>query len=357
MSRINIVLADIDEMYLNKFAGYLNEQNPTVSVSTFSQKSSFERYLMSPSERIDAVVMSPEFIDSTVRNAPVPAKLIFSDGSIADDPDYPRVDKYQRFGKLMNDILMICAEKTGHAEIVSKGDKDTKLIAFYSPVGGAGKTTLSLAAAESLAGLGKRVFHFGAESFLSDAPASHGAKSTLSDLFLALKSQGSNIELSILSARVTDEVTGVSRFAPADSSLEINDVTAEEFMRLFDGYEKLGEFDYCIVDLDSGMNERTLSILSRMDRIIMPITADPISLAKLNCLESEAKKYDELGQVFERTEPVLNKVMRQNTGVKGHQIKAEVLYSPLLSSPDNIRYAKHAIDDIIKPVVSLITGG
>ena len=362
MLKVNIVLADSDEMYLNNLAGYLNEKNPAVSISVFTRAKSLEAYLASAQERVDAVVISADFAVGAVKSAAIPAKIILSDGSIFDDPEFVSVNKYQKFEKLMNDILMICAEKTGHAEIASKGDKDTRIIGFYSPVGGSGKTTLALATAQTLAGLGKRVFLFSAESFLSGIfPPAEKAKSTLSDVLLSVKSSGKSAELAILAARAVDDSTGISYFSPADSSLEINDVSAGELSAVFDGFEKLKEFDYVIVDLDSGMNERLLGILGRMDMIVMPFGADSISVSKMRSFCAESRKYDEMGAIMEKLIPVLSKTARQgvgNPGLPGElNVTAGIPYTPALSSPESIRHAGQSLKDTMKPLITAILGG
>ena len=63
--------------------------------------------------------------------------------------------KYQKTQNLLNDILLKYAEKSGSAEAI-RGKSNTRMIAFYSPAGGSGKTALSLGLASSMAAEGEK---------------------------------------------------------------------------------------------------------------------------------------------------------------------------------------------------------
>lgn len=195
MAKINIVIADSDELYLNHLTNYLIEHMNTFEVYSFTTKESLIKYVGDKSNKIDIIAFTEDLMDGTISVASAPVKILLSDGSFT-ELEFESVNKFQKAEKFINDILMIYAEKTGRVEAVSTGDKETKIVGFFSPVGGCGKTTLALATAYALASQGKRVFYLNAEKLNSTHNVlNEGNNGSLSDLYLTVKTKGANIGL------------------------------------------------------------------------------------------------------------------------------------------------------------------
>lgn len=119
--------------------------------------------------KIDVIAVSEDMQDEVIMAAKKTTKSLLSDGAFCDFGEFKSVNKYQKAEKLINEILMAYAEKTGWVEAVSNGDRKTRLLGFYSSVGGSGKTTLAVSAAYVLAARGRRVFYLNAEKINSMA--------------------------------------------------------------------------------------------------------------------------------------------------------------------------------------------
>jgi hypothetical protein len=155
MAKINIVLADSDELYLNRLTNYFIEKTSTFDVCSFTSKVSLLKYISDGGHKTDVLAFSEDLMDEAISAADIPAKILLSDGTFSRLTVADTVHKYQKAEKIVNDILLIYAEKSGRLEAVSSGDKKTKVIGVYSPVGGAGKTTVALALAQCAAQAGR----------------------------------------------------------------------------------------------------------------------------------------------------------------------------------------------------------
>lgn len=362
MAKINIVLADSDELYLNHLSNYLMEHVNTLEVFAFSTKDSLIKFIGDKTNKIDVIAFTEDLMDGTIKVADIPAKILLSDGTFSELEEFESVNKYQKAENFVKDILLIYAEKTGRVEAVSTGDKDTKIIAFYSPVGGSGKTTLALSCAQILAGHGKRVFYLNGEKINSTVDVLNKADNgSLSDLYLTVKTKGANISLRIMANKYTDTDSGISYINPAESSLEINEMLPEEFRKLLTEFENLGEFDYVIVDFDSEFSKEKIKILDKCDVIIAPITPENTPLAKTKLFIKELGMYDEFKELKQKIVFVLNKSVAQSgtivqaSGIMSEcEIKANISISPILSDINNILHSGSSLGQIMSGIISNI---
>ena len=351
MAKINIVIADSDELYLNHLTNYLIEHVNTFEVYSFTTKESLIKFVGDKSNKIDVIAFTEDLMDGTISVSNIPAKILLSDGSFAQLEGYEIVNKYQKAEKFINDILMVYAEKTGRVEAVSHGDKQTMLVGFYSPVGGSGKTTLSLATAYALASQGKRVFYLNAEKLNSTADVLNEAGSgSMSDVYLTVKTKGANIGLRIMANKYTDMKTNISYINPSESSLEINELTKDEFKKLLKEFEKLGEFDVVIVDFDGEFNKDKVSILKTMDKIFVPFTSESMAVSKTGLFIKELKMYDEFKEIEEKMSLILNKSNNQSNAaissngyISDMGIQANIALSPIFTDLKNIFHSNNSI--------------
>ena len=361
MAKINIVIADSDELYLNHLTNYLIEHMNTFEVCSFTTKESLIKYVGDKTNKIDIIAFTEDLMDGTISMANAPAKILLSDGSYT-DLEFESVNKFQKAEKFINDILMIYAEKTGRVESVSLGDKDTKIVGFYSPVGGCGKTTLAVATAYALGCQGKRVFYLNAEKINSTyAVLNEGNTGSISDLYLTVKTKGANIGLRIIANKFTDVNTNISYINPAESSLEINELTLEEYKKMLKEFDQLGEFDVVIVDFDTEFNGDKIELLNCMDRIIVPFTSDSLSLAKTGLFIKELGMYDELSEIYGKSIFVLNKSNSQSiqalqaSGAMGNcEVRANIALTPVFADLKNLLHSGNTVLQVMSKVIETI---
>ena len=360
MTKINLVLADSDEQYLNKLSDYFMERINTFDVCSFTTRESLIKYISNKQNKIDVIVFAEDLAVEAINETDISAKIFLSDGSFSNVTGFEIVNKYQKADKLVNSILMIYAEKTGRMEAVLTGDKQTKIIGLYSPVGGCGKTTMALALSAYLASIGKRVFYLNYEiinstsEFLNTAPSG-----SLSDVLLALKTKGANVGLRVLANKYCESASNICFINPPESALEVNELTIPEQIKLIRELDMLGEFDAVIVDFDSGFNLHKLDLLDSCDVILMPFTTDMASLNKIRLLMNELRLHRELDWLNRKVHLALNKTDRhtnnnlQNSGTLDiKSVEAAMPASPLFADLRNLSKATGVMQTVFSGFVN-----
>lgn len=305
MSKINLVIADEEELYLKQLTNYFVKSTKAFEVYSFSKKDSLERFITT--EKVDILMLSEELKSAAADGCAAEIKLLLSEDGEDRCEGYETIEKYQKTSDLYHAVMLAYGKKSGKADSLVQGDRKTKLLAVYSPVGGCGKTTLSLLLANQLAKQGQTVFYQNYEHINSTAgilPPS--ANVSLSDLLVAVRSGEKGIGLRLFSQKYTEPQYGFSYVNPPDSSLELNEVTLEEQLQLLQEIIRLGQFDAVVLDLDGELNADKLRLLQLCDKVIVPFTAQQLSVNKLLQLFREISIREELADLEERMLLVVN---------------------------------------------------
>lgn len=362
MAKINILIADSDELYLNKLTNYLMEKASDFEIYSFTSKESMVKYITDKSNKIDVIAFSEDLLDDAISIANISVKILLSDGSYTEVKDFENINKYQKAEKFINDIRMIYADKTGHIEAVKTGNKSTKIIGVYSPIGGCGKTTISIALAMAIAKRGHKVFYFNCEGINSTVDLFNSAPSgNMSDVYLAIKTKGSNVDLKIIANKYEDSTTNISYINPAESTLELNELTILELKSLIERFGEISQFDVVIVDFDSSFDSRKIELLSVCDDVLMPFSPDLLSINKMNVLMNEFRIHDELEQLFSKIHLFLNKsdihqnIDLQNSNIiKYKEIEANIAVSSTFYDLKNLAYSAQANQEALNPLINII---
>ena len=148
----------------------------------------------------------------------------------------------------------------------------------------------------------------------------------------------------------TDLRTNISYINPSESSLEINELTNDEFKKLIKEFEGLGEFDVVVVDFDGEFSKDKAVLLSSMDKVFVPFISEGLSMAKTALFLKELKMYDELKEIYDKIYLVLNKAngksdyaVNINRELSNERIAASIPLSPILSDIKNILNSNNSI--------------
>ncbi len=350
--KINLVIADRDEMYLNRFAGYIQEKGGGITVYAFSSMPSFEKHL-ALGENTDIILFSASMLCDSVRNSPS-VKLLMAEDDRVSDMGFDCVNKYQKAESFLSTVLLYYAEKSGHSEAVIKGNKNSIVAGFYSPIGGSGKTNLALAVTAGAGRRGRKSLYLSFERISSVGELlRHESQRDISDVFLALKSKEGNAGLKLMEAKYTDTVSSVTYVNPSRSALEINEVTNDELCRFIQEVDAMGEFDIICADFDSSLNIDKINILRCCDVIVVPFTEDYAGEAKLRCLLGELElQGEELEDIGKKLIFVKSKSTQQGCSFLADYIS--VPYCTALSSPENVLRSPEGAEMAVRELIDRI---
>lgn len=188
--KIKLALLDSDQNYLNRIVTAFNiKYADKLEIYSFTKLESAMAAL-EPS-RIDVLVASDTFV---VESSALPKRCqlaYFVESADVDSVNDQRaICKFQKADLIYRQILSIYSEYAGSASGLKLGDDSCKVIAFTSPCGGVGSSTMAAACALHYAARGKRTLYLNFERFgSSDAFFAAEGQFDMSGIIFALKSK------------------------------------------------------------------------------------------------------------------------------------------------------------------------
>jgi cellulose biosynthesis protein BcsQ len=286
MLRLNTVIGDCDENYTNRLSKFLMDHyGSQFEVHSFTNKDLLKEYVEKNYKMIDVLLITPDVYFEEIEDIGIQLVCILSDGKLL--KDYPKselLDKFQLAQTIANRVIQLFSEKTD-VVITSKGDKDTKIIGVYSPLSGSGKTSIAYGLSIRMSIAGKKVFYLNLEeNATTEMFLDTQGEGDLSQVLFYLKAKVKNLSVKIDSIKKEDPNSEIHYFNPLKSHLELEEVTAREYLSLLTELKNSSFYDAIIVDLSSGFNQKIAEVLNHGDRIVFTITKDEALKAKTRAI-------------------------------------------------------------------------
>ena len=279
--KIKLALLDSDQNYLNRIVTAFNiKYADKLEIYSFTKLESAMAAL-EPS-RIDVLVASDTFV---VESSALPKRCqlaYFVESADVDSVNDQRaICKFQKADLIYRQILSIYSEYAGSASGLKLGDDSCKVIAFTSPCGGVGSSTMAAACALHYAARGKRTLYLNFERFgSSDAFFAAEGQFAMSGIIFALKSKKTNLSMKMESC-VKQDPRGVYFYSQSKVALDMLELGADEIGRLISEARLSGNYEYVIADLEFGMDRASLQILRQAGAIVWTGDGSEISNRKL----------------------------------------------------------------------------
>lgn len=290
MGRLNLVICDIDEAYTESIVNFLmTNHSQRFQVSSFTKKNLLEGFLNQNSKKIDVLLICPEFYGDDLSKNNITSIVLLASGNMVENiPDVGVIKKYQHGDKLVGDLINIISDKSEVISLNSVGTKKTKVVAVYSPIGGVGKTTISMCLSKQCAKVGLQVFYLNIEALQSTSFFFNcKGEQNISSILFYIKEKSKNLQLKIEGSRHIDSDTNVHYFCPPDSMFDIQEVESDEIKKLVSELKDMAQYDIVFVDMSSELNNRNLALLEVCDEIILAFPQDAVSGVKAELFEKE----------------------------------------------------------------------
>lgn len=175
--------------------------------------------------------------------------LLYAGVIPAEYQDFYKVSKLVALDEIYREVMNLYA-KTQNLISVSRDQKKTKVISFFSPIGGCGKTSISLLVANLLAEMGKRVLYLPLEDF-NDRRLLYGAAQTsgsLEQLFTGADMTAAiRYELNRLVAG--NPQTGLNYIVGLESPEDKMAVDPDDWKKFLELLQKETDYEYLVFDL------------------------------------------------------------------------------------------------------------
>ncbi|MBR3998478.1 MAG: hypothetical protein IKI93_09070 [Clostridia bacterium] len=223
---IRIACADTNTEYLERLIDVL-EDSAELHLSMYSDAAILREnaYL----GRFDVLLLDPSMYsrDLPIEKIPVTIMLAGENRIPYECETLPAIRKYQHIVNIRRSILEICSKNPKFGGTSNGVGGTAAVVAVYSPIGGAGKTTAALIASARLAAHGKRALYLNLEHFASDGfyLTSQPSDSGLSAIMEQLGEKGADLFMKSCIRTKADNFFYIKHF---DSPNDWNVLSGEE---------------------------------------------------------------------------------------------------------------------------------
>ncbi|MCD1260375.1 AAA family ATPase [Paenibacillus athensensis] len=298
MEKLTVIVADSSREYVEMLLRFVrnSEFAGSLSVKAFSEKTAFYAYLGAhPAPHI--VLMEPVFLSEDA--PPIAAGLVIlllPSHYAKEEEQLPSLFKYQPLNQLLGAMKTMYLEK--HSVVVErmKSSGSAKFIACYSIVGSCGKTTAAINLGRQLSLQGNKVLYVNLET-VSSSPVWFGTMENqeMSEILYYVQTNPKQAAARIGQYVKKDASTGLEYLEPLTHLQDIHDMRKPEVTELLDTISQSFAFDYVIVDVDAGFQERTLAILAYCHAVLLLLLDDVQCVYKSLVGLAELQRFDEQG--------------------------------------------------------------
>lgn len=267
--KIKLAILEKDKTYLSRVVSAFSARyadklemysftDPAVAVGTLN------------SAKIDMLLASDCFeIDTTQ----IPARCAFA--YLVDTKgidlirDQAAICKFQKADLIYKQILSVYAEKASAITGFKLDGGEGTVIAFCSPSGGVGSSSMAAACAMHMAASGSKVLYLNLEKFGSaDVFFSGQGQFDMSDIIFALKSRKTNLSMK-LEGCVKQDASGVYFYSQTKIALDMLELTADDILHLIRELKIMGGYDCIILDADFGISKDMLTVYRQAQAIVL----------------------------------------------------------------------------------------
>lgn len=319
---IKLLLGIGDSDYLNYLSRVLSDHyTDTFEVTACSSGARLEEIVRRKS--FDVALLDAEAAEIVGSSAARLTFLLWDHLSEIDDTmeALRQVKKYQRISALTARIL------EEYAQVHTSGREPTgdrgRITVVWSPVGGAGKTTVSLAYATWLVSQGKKAVYLDLEPFSSTNGIFSKSGKSLSTIF---EKMDSDISLLIQSIIQTDASSGINYFSQPNNYDDVRILSAEDVTSIV--WSCAENADEVVIDLGSVYDEKTQALFQISDSLLLISDGSQIGNAKLEQFRTQHNEYEQLSQKIVR---IANKGARAGSSEDG-----KIILLPYVQSNDPV---------------------
>ena len=318
MYKLKLLVADVDTGYLEKLIQYINSEfSSRLKVMSFSRADLLTEYLASNSESIDILLVHPAFLQQADDKLFTRVRFIaaLTEGSLDCCMEGVKsLNKYQPGERLVNQLIQLYSERNGIASEIAAGARETRIISVYSPAGGVGKTSLATGLCFKLSEMGKSVLAVSLEatcSMVSTLPSTGNDAFTY--VLLSLTENADILPVTVEAFKTRDYVNNFDFLEPPDNFLELMALGKSGVKTFLEKLKGAGNYDFIIMDTDSGADGKVLTALESSDGVILVEAPDAIYTYKIKVF------LEQLGRSGTPAKSITDKIVRVTNQRSGGQ--------------------------------------
>ncbi len=283
MGKPRIIIADTDISYVIPIQlKFITEFFEKIDLEIITDQSYYDKLFSGP-QNADVLIVSEELYDLSLQRHNINHIFLMKEeyeDSQTSDLKVTYLAKYASIKEIFNTILGKSADV--FSKIKTSEDAETKVLLFYSEAGGAGKTTLAMGVSACLAKSYKKVLYINASSLqVFQHLISNRAPISAPDVYAQFTAR-SPLEYDKFKHVIRKEL--FCYIPPFKAALMSLDIDYTIYGRIIGAVKKSGEYDYIVVDTDSGFDDGKVSLFNIADKTVVVIQQNLASIVATNLL-------------------------------------------------------------------------
>lgn len=279
MLSLKIGICEEDPKYTNKLVSYLSSNtNHYINTQIITDKNNLIK--LQEKNNWDIILLDEkiylEIKEEIIHNNII---ILVEDFIENEDERLFYLKKFQQGKKILRKIIHYYTSNT-RKEILNKNE-DTKIIGFYSPFGGSGKTTISIALANTLSLQGKNTLFFSLDDNPSYTLLFEETESSMSDLFYHIRRDTKNLAMKLEGIQGIDYQTKLKYISPITHLEDIRDIKIHEFEYFINYLLRKKTYDYIIIDFSNEYSLRNEKLLERCNYKIILSNHNQVNKVRL----------------------------------------------------------------------------
>ena len=278
--KIKLAILEDDKSYLNRIVtAFHTKYSDKLEIYSFTDAEVALETL--DSAKIDVLIASDSFdIDVTRLPKRCGFAYLVDSREIDSLKEQMAICKFQKADLIYKQILSLYSEVISNISGLKLNVDECKISVVTSASGGTGSSTVAASCAVNYAKKGRKVLYLNLEDFGSaDVFFESDGQFDMSDIVYALKSRKTNLMLKLESC-VKQDASGVYFFSQPKVALDLLELDTNEILFLISQLEMTGTFDYILVDMEFGLDEKYLKIYEKTHAIVLVGDGSEISNLK-----------------------------------------------------------------------------
>lgn len=274
-------LCDLEENYAFRMAEYITEKVAMPYVLHLFTKTDELRTFMEK-HKIFILLIGESAIRKLDNKMDIPNIFVLLENGQETEGDWQYIDKFQSPQKIIGKLAEYMPDWQGWDVEESAQAAKLKLVGIYSPVKRCLQTSFALTMGQLLSREHK-VLYLNFECFSGFAQMLQKEfPEDMLDVLYYFKC--AREKLSIRLSSIVQNINGLDFIPPGQASLDMQGISAENWIELLEMIEKVSNYEYLILDLSDGMNG-LFELLSRCYKIYTITRDDGFAMAKIQQYE------------------------------------------------------------------------
>lgn len=283
---ISLAIADSNTEYVERLSEEL-QQYAELSITIYTNGRKLKEDMNV--KHFDIVLFDPDISEEKLSFPGIKLPIcLYSDEAEHSSwyADCAKVKKYQRISIIYKSFIREYADKAGYSADFDYSE-NTRIIAVYSPIGGSGKTTISLAVAGKLVNMGKTVLFLSMEQLNSSSFVNVSYEEGITALVNKAADNHGNFELK-LKGITKQGMNGMSYIEGFDRIVDYCAVTEGEMTDVLNKIKRSGIFDVIVIDMESNLDIIGKAVLEIADRIAIVEKTGELPGVKMSLFAKQA---------------------------------------------------------------------